>query len=910
MRSEMLDVRRETLDAGCEMSAVRRSDRAPCHLTSHVSRLTSRPAYLTLPLIALLAMDTTRANADLQWVSPMRYRVLLTVDPRGVTRSNSPASVDIDFVQQLAARSSGTFDADTIEVVAHNAAGQPKVFDATRPDHEKYLLPWRLQRYYPLNRVTLHFVIPDQTYTQYAVYFDTVQSGLGKPNRYPGMVGDGDWFTVGYGRREINACGYDCFYDLDGDGDLDLFKGGTDVYISCYENVGAGRFVDRGRLTSNGQALVLPMDGNIRSWASVAFCDWDGDGDGDMFVHSPTGPDANNVNYLWRYENVTPPGGQLTFAAPTHLNTRTGKRIGSGVTFVDWDNDGKMDVLGRADSIVTLYRNVGTSSSVANIELEDGVYIRANGVEIQVMNPHVNCADIDSDGDLDLFVGTEEGRIFFFENAGTRAQPVFTMGRIIAFYEFMDARAAANVADFDGDGLFDFVPGRYWERTQWGEQPRVYGRMYKNVGTASAPRFEPRDASNGAPYTERFQIADAVRQNGVRAADWNSDGRMDLIASDTDGFVWFFRNTTDRLRPVFAPGEKLLAGGVPLRVYGEDRRCVSVNPSNPSICDEWTDECRAAGYARVDITDWNNDGKKDLLVADGRAWLWLYLNTGSDAAPVLDAGTRVMANGKAIDGTSRGSVLVCDWNNDGKKDVIFAMVNNQDSYSEFHDWPSQNASWWKDGGFLFYKNTGSDASPVLAAPTWIRAAGTIITYNSRPNLGDFVDWNGDGKKDFIGAEFEHAVHFYRNTGSGNPNTEPTLAAGVNIVRSSFFQGISGAEAIDWNGDGDIDILTGQGHGGSGLRFYERDYINDTLNQTSPTVTVGQGESRLSAADFDEDGDVDMADFGLFQLCFSGDAISYADGCSPADLDHDHDVDLLDFVILQACLNGANRAPSC
>ena len=62
-----------------------------------------------------------------------------------------------------------------------------------------------------------------------------------------------------------------------------------------------------------------------------------------------------------------------------------------------------------------------------------------------------------------------------------------------------------RVADFDGDGLLDFVPGRYWERTQWGEQPRVYGRMYKNIGTPTAPKFEARDATNGAPYTERFQ---------------------------------------------------------------------------------------------------------------------------------------------------------------------------------------------------------------------------------------------------------------------------------------------------------------------------------------------------------------------------------------------------------------------
>jgi hypothetical protein len=49
--------------------------------------------------------------------------------------------------------------------------------------------------------------------------------------------------------------------------------------------------------------------------------------------------------------------------------------------------------------------------------------------------------------------------------------------------------------------------------------------------------------------------------------------------------------------------------------------------------------------------------------------------------------------------------------------------------------------------------------------------------------------------------------------------------------------ISGADAVDWNRDGDVDIITGQGHGGSGLRFFERDYIEDCLNDTHPIVEV-------------------------------------------------------------------------
>jgi hypothetical protein len=753
--------------------------------------------------------------------------VLLTVDSKGISRSHSPAFVDIDFAPFLrAAGEAGTFDIHTIEVVAYDSANKPRIYDNSRRGYEKYLLPWRPQKYYGIGKITLSFVMPDETCKRYAVYLDTVQSGLGKPGRYRGLVGDGDWFTEGFKRREINASGYDAFCDFDGDGDLDLFKSSIEPFLYYYENIGANRFEPRGKLSSNGEVLLFPMDGNNRSWLSVEFCDWDKDGDQDMFVYFPTGPYQDQ---LVRYENVTPPGGgSPSFVDRGAVLTPSGKSIGSIATFVDWDGDGKTDLLGGRDSLVVFYRNIGSGGSVEAMQVAEGIYIKANGYEIELERPRVDCSDIDNDGDPDLFVGTEDGRIYWFQNVGTRTSPVFTIGRIIAFYEYMDARAGVKVADFDGDGLLDFVAGRFWERTQWGEQPRVYGRLYKNVGSPTAPRFEARDADGGSPYTQGFQIVDAVRQNGVRAVDWNNDGKTDLIASDTDGFVWYFQNLSNQLFPIFAPGVKLRAGDEILRVYGEER------------------ESRAAGYARSEICDWNNDGKKDLLVADGRGWLMLYLNKGSDSEPVLASGRRIFANGKPIDGTARGSVLVCDWDNDGRKDVIFGMVGER-NFSQYYDWPHLNADPSGDRGFLFYRNTGTDQEPVLAYPKWIRSGagpGQVIDY-SRPNLGDFVDWDGDGKKDFIACEFENSIRLYKNT-AAETNAEPRFGSstsGIFIVKPWTVQLISGADALDWNEDGDVDILTGQGHGGSGIRFYERDFINDFVNNTFPLVTIQRIETK-------------------------------------------------------------------
>ena len=119
--------------------------------------------------------------------------------------------------------------------------------------------------------------------------------------------------------------------------------------------------------------------------------------------------------------------------------------------------------------------------------------------------------------------------------------------------------------------------------------------------------------------------------------------------------------------------------------------------------------------------------------------------------------------------------------------------------------------------------------------------GTVINY-SRPNLGSFVDWNGDGKKDFIGCQFENSVRFYRNLVS---NQSPRFASpeGTIILNSWTPQMISGADAVDWNGDGDLDVLTGQGHGGSGLRFFERDYLEDLMHNTRPIAKVTGWDAR-------------------------------------------------------------------
>ena len=68
---------------------------------------------------------------------------------------------------------------------------------------------------------------------------------------------------------------------------------------------------------------------------------------------------------------------------------------------------------------------------------------------------------------------------------------------------------------------------------------------------------------------------------------------------------------------------------------------------------------------------------------------------------------------------------------------------------------------------------------------------------------------------------------------------------IHELKSWTGQMISGVDVRDWNGDGDLDLLTGQGHGGSGLRFFERDYVEDLQRSTLPGVTIDRAADPVS-----------------------------------------------------------------
>lgn len=427
------------------------------------------------------------------------------------------------------------------------------------------------------------------------------------------------------------------------------------------------------------QAAGKPLD--TYGCPSPNFEDFDGDGDLDLLC----GEFVDGFTYFQNVGSRTKP----VYARGISLKTADGGPLEMELQMIvpvaiDWDFDGDVDlVVGDEDGRVALIENTGLLEEQIPV-FKSPVYFQqqADTLKSGALATPVGF-DWDGDGDYDIVSGNTAGFIEVFENlsgAGVESPRWAAPFRLEAGGEVFRVLAGKNgsiqgpaeakwgyttlsIADWDHDGLHDILVNGIWGRIE----------LLRNIGTRQSPKFATPARISVAwkdkPLKPRWmwwtpeqdELVTQWRTTPV-AVDWDQDGLTDLVMLDHEGYLSWFRR-------VRQDGELSLLG--PERVFYSLNNSVTnsghgVIDKGPGVLRLNNREAGGSGRRKIWLTDWNGDGKQDLLVNSTNANLLLQRKTESGKWIFEDVGPLVERN---IRGHTTSPTVV-DFNGDGNPDYL------------------------------------------------------------------------------------------------------------------------------------------------------------------------------------------------------------------------------------------------
>ncbi len=293
--------------------------------------------------------------------------------------------------------------------------------------------------------------------------------------------------------------------DWDGDGDLDLAVGNMGQANQVYENVDGVLNFD----LQNGlgwESTILTAD----LTSSVAWADWDDDADLDLAVGNLGQPDVVYEN-LGTTLSLSVASG-IGWVSPVVSDTQS-------LAWGDWDRDNDLDLVaahcgadenGAVPQAAIVYENVDNTLSVD-----------LSGVsQVGWVSPESICAnsaawgDWDDDADLDLALGAR-----VYENiAGSL---IYNERTRTGWDGGMEATSVAW-GDYDGDGDIDLAVGT-----------NVENRVFENIGGDLF--FSERDGIG-------WDSGEVLQTTDVAWADVDGDEDLDLVVTNAADSYWFQPN--------------------------------------------------------------------------------------------------------------------------------------------------------------------------------------------------------------------------------------------------------------------------------------------------------------------------------------------------------------------------------
>jgi hypothetical protein len=325
-------------------------------------------------------------------------------------------------------------------------------------------------------------------------------------------------------------------------------------------------------------------------------------------------------------------------------------------------------------------------------------------------------------------------------------------------------------------------PFRYYDRSLLDDYPTNRSYMSLRVLRGQSPFAEQK-----IPFGHRaFNPAVRARQGKLA---WVHTQR----AAETAHYAIYF-NVIEGSHPALNPPAGFIGDGGN-RVIREDPNYAGL-PGNNAGC----------------LADWNNDGLHDFVCGAASGYIVVYQNTGTSPKPRFQSRSILCdEKGQPIDIGYDAFPHVTDWNADGKKDLLIGA---------------------EKGCIVYYQNMGSDAEPILKFVGLVQQADgkPLITPNwpiaelegkGRGNTfkDDYVaipcavDWDGDGDADLLAGGFVTGLVFYfENVGINDDGTPKLTAHGplrLDDTNEPIDTGWGAAPvAVDIDHDGDLDLICG------------------------------------------------------------------------------------------------------
>jgi hypothetical protein len=426
-------------------------------------------------------------------------------------------------------------------------------------------------------------------------------------------------------------------------------------------------------------------------------------------ANAPELPDFRNIAAQAGLTDVFSNGGT---ASKRYIIETTG----SGAAFIDYNNDGLLDifVLSGKGSTNRLYRNDG------NGHFTD--VTREAGLTSDSWSQGVCAGDFDNDGFTDLVV-TSWGGITLYRNVdGRRFEDVTKQARLDQ--KRVRYNTGCAFLDSDNDGKLDLFVANY-VKFDFATTPKPGGNpycWYRDLAVNCGPRGLPFDRNilyhnNGdGTFTDVSEASGISKPDqsyclGVLTGDFNQDGRTDIfVACDqTPSLLYINRGDGTFSEEALLRGAAFDGNGKAMSGMGAAEADYDGDGKPDIFRSNFSDERETLYHNRGwgefdDVTiaagighntrfvgwgcgffDFDNDGWKDLLLANGHVFpeveqlkidihykdrAILYRNNGNGTfTDISDRGGPGIAERHAARGVAFG-----DYDNDGSVEVL---INNQ-----------------------------------------------------------------------------------------------------------------------------------------------------------------------------------------------------------------------------------------